>query len=314
MSQKKENNLPAIIFENTDCQLKITHWLKLIEFDNLTDTNIFSRVKRRHILFKTAEKAKKKLGIMLKLMGISSNETCIIKNYDSKDSFDIEFTELGKIGRLRIHFGDGFDFCDELTLTLDNLSRTYECFFDKTEKPPYIILYHYTKTDPTTGNSYYRFFSKYRITLMTKIGDETLHIDLTKPGNCKDRTMKLANEDKLVEYLMGYHHPIEIDIIYRKLCEITNLNPTICPSLTLESKNNNTEITTNLLRLEYGHLKKFIVTKDGYTIKVESDGTWNIHPPLNSDHKNTKQKEEIIPSKTVEKVLNFHKGIQKRQK
>ena len=84
----------------------------------------------------------------------------------------------------------------------------------------------------------------------------------------------MENEEQLQQYLLGLTFPLEINEVYKKISEISTSSVNEYPSFKIEVKREKNNKTTDAMSLNHGQLKKFIITKGGKTITIDSDGNW----------------------------------------
>lgn len=245
-------------------------------------------MKKLNIQTKKLEEIVTKFGLLLKLVGIDNAETCTLNQFDRDNfSFNCHFNNSGNDANISLRWGDMIDFGPEFIIDYQNESKNYEYWKESEEKSTRLNLQYYTIKNTENGNSCSRYLSPYSISFTLQNGEYTFSIDIDRPESIKadvfsDYTFKIKNEEQLQQYLLGLSFPFEINDVYKKICEISIDSITEYPNFNLkvvrkidEKKNK----ITDMLSLTHGQLKKFIITKDGRTIAIDSDGNWSYDSP-----------------------------------
>ena len=114
--------------------------------------------------------------------------------------------------------------------------------------------------------------------------DYELCLFVSKPNDTilgKDDVYKLNNEKELFSYLNSLVFPIDIDLVYKKICEISLGNISVYPEITLKvNKYDNIdglEEVTDEIVLCNGILEEFIITRDDKTIRIDGNDNYWIY-------------------------------------
>lgn len=105
-----------------------------------------------------------------------------------------------------------------------------------------------------------------------------LYISKSDEVKNEDWVYKLRNEKELVSYLNSLVFPVDIDLVYKKICEISlgdiNMYPEFCLKVTKYDTLENLEEVTDIIELEDGNLISFGMSKDGKNVVLYGDGSW----------------------------------------
>lgn len=326
-------DVPKVVFEDLELQVTIGQWLGILSsqqgFGN-ADFTIYTHLSAEELMKKIdipAEKFEKigtKFGLLLKMAGIDSAETCTLNQFDKDNySFNCHFNNNGNDANLSLRWGDMIDFGPELTINYQNESKTYDYWAETDEKPTRLNLQHYTIKNPENGNSCYSFLSQYRTYLSLTNGEYSFSIEIDRPESIKDDVFsdyvfRLENEEELIQYLLGLTFPLEINEVYKKICEISTSNVDEYPSFKIEAKKKLDEKNkkkTDMVSLNHGQLRRFIITKGGKTIAIDSDGNWSYNSPKlavsQSDNGNINYSLNSIPNEELLTVSNPYEQYSK---
>lgn len=316
--EKEALDVPKVVFEDLELQVTIGQWLGILSsqqgFGNSSFT-IYTHLSAEELMKKINIPAEKfeeiviKFGLLLKIAGIENTETCTLNQFDKDNfSFNCHFNNSGNDANISLRWGDMIDFGPEFTINYQNESKTYDYWAESEEKPTRLKLQHYTIKNPENENSCYRYLSPYTSYFTLTNGEYSFSIEIKRPESIKvdvfsDYVFRLENEEQLQQYLLGLTFPLEINEVYKKICEISTSSVNEYPSFKIEvkrkldEKNNK---TTDMISLNHGQLKKFIITKGGRTITIDSDGNWSYDSPKliisQSDKGNINYSLNSIPS------------------
>ena len=113
--------------------------------------------------------------------------------------------------------------------------------------------------------------------------DYELYLSVEKNDNLfikqgSDGVYRIKNEKELISYLTSLTFPVEIDLVYKKICEISlgdiNIYPEFCLKVTKYDTLKNLEEVTDIIELEDGNLISFGMSKDGKNVVLYGDGSW----------------------------------------
>ena len=97
----------------------------------------------------------------------------------------------------------------------------------------------------------------------------------------EDDVYKLNNEKELFSYLNSLVFPIDIDLVYKKICEISlgNMSQYLKFSLKVNKYDNidGLEEVVDEITLKNGMLEDFIITRDGKTIRIDGNDNYWIY-------------------------------------
>lgn len=296
-AEKELLDVPKVVFEDLELQVTIGQWLGILSsqqgfgnsgFTVYTHLSAEKLMKKVNIPAQKFEEIVTKFGLLLKLAGVDNAETCTLDQFDKDNfSFNCNFNNSGNDANISLRWGDMIDFGPEFTINYQNESKTYNYWAESEEKPTRLKLQHYTIKNPENENSCYRYLSPYETYFTLTNGEYSFSIEIKRPESIKvdifsDYVFRLENEEQLQQYLLGLTFPLEINEVYKKICEISTSSVNEYPSFKIEvkrkldEKNNK---TTDMVSLNHGQLKKFIITKGGRTITIDSDGNWSYNSP-----------------------------------
>lgn len=318
--EKKALDVPKVVFGDLELQVTIGQWLGILSsqqgFGNYGFT-IYTHLSAEELMKKVNIPAEKfeeivtKFGLLLKLAGIDNTETCTLNQFDKdKFSFNCHFNNSGNDANISLKWGNMIDFGPELTINYQNECKTYDYWSETEEKSTRLKLQHYAIKNPENENFCYRYLSPYKTYFTLTSGEYSFSIEIDRPESIKvdifsdyDYVFRLENEEQLQQYLLGLTFPLEINEVYKKICEISTSSVDEYPSFKIEAKrklNEKNNKTTDMLSLNHGQLKEFIITKDGRTIAIDSDGNWSYDSPKlivsQSDKGNINYSLNSIPS------------------
>ena len=313
--EKEALAVPKVIFEDLELQVTIGQWLGILPsqqgFGNSGFT-IYTHLSAKKLMKKVNTPAKKfeeivtKFGLLLKITGIENTETCTLNQFDKDNfSFNCHFNNSGNDANISLRWGDMIDFGPEFTINYQNESKTYDYWAESEEKPTRLKLQHYTIKNPENENSCYRYLSPYTAYFTLTNGEYSLSIEIKRPESIKvdvfsNYVFRLEDEKQLQQYLLGLTFPLEINEVYKKICEISTSSLNEYPSFKIEVKRKLNNKTTDMISLNHGQLQNFIITKGGRTITIDSYGNWSYDSPKliisQSDKGNINYSLKSIPS------------------
>lgn len=290
-------DVPKVVFEDLELQVTIGQWLGILSsqqsfgnsgFTVYTHLSAEKLMKKVNIPAQKFEEIVTKFGFLLKLAGVDNTETCTLDQFDKDNfSFNCHFNNRNNDANISLRWGDMIDFGPEFTINYQNESKTYNYYEESEEKPIRLELQHYTIKNPENENSCYRYLFPDETYFTLTNGEYNFSIEIKRPESIKvdifsEYVFRLENEEQLQQYLLGLTFPLEINEVYKKICEISTSSVNEYPSFKIEvkrkldEKNNK---TTDMVSLNHGQLKKFIITKGGRTITIDSDGNWSYDSP-----------------------------------
>ena len=298
LKDKKEIlDVPKVIFKDSELQFTIGQWLGILSSQKNWVNSHFAIYK--YLKAKKFREIEKKFGLLLKMTGIENTETCILSQFNKNNfSFNCHFNNSDNDANISLRWGDMIDFNSELIINYQNECKTYDYWTEYGENTTRLKLQDYTIKNPENENSCYRYLSTYKIYFTLTNGKYSFLIEIERPESIKadifgdyDYVFRLENEDQLQQYLLGLTFPLEIDEVYKKICEISTNSVDKYPNFKIEIKrkiDKKKDKTTDMIYLEHGQLKKFIITKNGKTIEFDESVnlSYNSHNLyVNQDHK-----------------------------
>ena len=274
---------------------KIAQWLGVIPYTYQKPMKKMTDIEHN----KTIEK----LRTLLSQAGIDLSERMILSDYDEKNnSFMCELQDSNQKIKISIRFGDGFDFCDDITMSYVDEGKECSYFkYDNRDKSQSELkLYQVTESliNKKTGNEdakYTRLISPYRCEYLVENGDYSLSLQIYRPDDANDHSdeqYRLKNEETMKDYISGLSFPTDFVEVYKKICEITETPAKIYKSFKLEIKRG--EDITDQLILIGGVLKNFIITKDEKTVTLDPEGNW------------TYKRGNVSVSGNIKETMDYH--------
>lgn len=110
---------------------------------------------------------------------------------------------------------------------------------------------------------------------------EPMYLFLKRNG---DGIYRIKNEKELINYLTSLRFPVEIDSVYKKICEISLGNISLYPEISLKvtkyDMEEGLEDVTDMIEIVDGKFSSFGMTRNGKTIILDSDGNWTYEKKL----------------------------------
>lgn len=293
---KEVIDVPDVIFEDIELQVMIGWWLGLLSlpvgYDIELRNGIFLGAKEYYVSKKQFDEITFMFGMVLKKMGIDSNETCVLSQFDKdKFMFHCHFNEMGKSAKISMEWGDMIDVVPELTIDYDNLSKTYEFYSGRKNREMRLELTHYEIMNSENGNVLWHDVSAYRSSMGVNCDEYHFLLEVDQPVGDSSDLFRLKNEKELEQYLLGLSFPVAIDEVYHKICDLALDSMYIYPSLLLKVEkeiNGETVFVTDLVATQNGQMTDFTITRDGRTISIDKFGKWTYLSPKvianESDH------------------------------
>ncbi len=277
MRNKKKRDIPTVIFDSTKTQIEIAEWLGVVDRSLYysAKNDLLSKLKRKIVAFKTSKETATNFGLVLRQMGISPTETCLIAKTRAKSwnaGYKIHFSNRDDDGSINLI---AEDFVDQTSrITFDYRGRFYSYDYDQTadmansvslsRQETESVHDEFTHKSETTSNGIELCISNDLI---------EFRLNIVKSATITKAKTPLLNTDHLESYLQRLSFPIEIDEVYAKVCEILYINPYDYYKIRLETIEDG--ITTNKIELRNGILKEFKMTKNGRRIVVNRDGSYS---------------------------------------
>ena len=254
---KKQKNIdvsqyPKVIYENKRMKDNISKWLKFLGCSSF--------------------------GIVLRDIGFKPEDTVYLYDIECSDKLNFNYS-----------LNDGIrDFSKRIYFRYGNFLELPPCVIVSDNKNE--IIYQCVRTNPEVDGiwfdissyqkelspnlSYCRNYSQWGAYFGVVNKNNKLSFSLSnfdKP--VIDGVHILNNEEELEKYLTGLVFPIQIDEVYKKICEITSANPSEYNVFCLEvSKLEKSETKTDIIDLRRGNLEKFGMTINNKTILLDNNG------------------------------------------
>lgn len=223
-------DIPTVIFKDLVLQVTIGQWLNLLSSQKCTSIpglSVYSHLKAEELLKKVVipeeklDEIAKKFGLVLKLIGINSSETCTLSQFD-KDIFlfNCHFENSNEDAEIFLSWECFPEACAELNIKYKNVNKTYLYIEEYKNHPISLELERYTITN-NNGNQYQRYLLNFKTFIHISNENYNFYIDISEPKSQRKDSIKrapfiLKNEEQLEQYLLGLSFPIAIDDVYKK--------------------------------------------------------------------------------------------------
>lgn len=325
--EEKSLDIPKVIIDDFELYSFVGDWLGLLpawvgllpSIGKLSIEEILNKAKIPESNFKEVPN---RFGIILKQIGIDSNEICHLNTLNKdKYSFNCHFENANDDAEISLVFADMVERGYELTIDYQNSKKTYDYDYllDSSTDKLGVKLRYYTLENSNNGNHYMRYLSTHASYFTLTNNDFNFDITIYTPHNMEipsEGVYTLKNEKQLEQYLLDLSFPIAIDEVYKKICELSLESPiSEYPTLSLKVEkelNNGKRITTDSLLMKDGELKNFTITRDD-TIVSTNDGnkfTFMFNIETSGFEEVT---DEELEKETIEKFKNIQKEVAKRR-
>ena len=292
--EKEALDVPKVVIEDLELKVTIGQWLGLLYsqkgfgksgFMLYTHLSAEELMKKVNIPDEKMQEIVTKFGFLLKLAGIENAETCTLDQFDKDNySFNCHFSNSDDDAKITLRWAEIIDLGMEITINYQNESKTYDYYWlESEEKQTRLELQRYTIKNPENENSCYRYLSPHNVYFLLSNGEYSFSLEIERPKNIEfdvssNNKFRLENEEQLQQYLLGLTFPLEINEVFKKVCEISTNSIEEYPIFKIEVKRKSDEKndkTTDIVFLNHGQLKKFAITKGGKTISINNDGSWS---------------------------------------
>ena len=235
------------------------------------------------------------LDLILYELGFISGEKVVIgdhHNYKHIRGYYIEcYKDKEYLFKLGFVYSDSFSRTPKLIVTYPHsiIQKTYEIDYEPVKNQPKITLYLTTSEHKySSGTKYLRNYNWEDAEYIISKGENQFVLKVDKPydlQNPKEHYYRLNNEEELVNYLSKLEFPIEIEEVYKKICEISlgeNISeyPFIHICVTKEG------MATDTLDIDEGEWHTFRKTKGDKTVVLYQNGTWEYELSSNDNLEN----------------------------
>lgn len=238
----------------------------------------------------------KKFGEVLINVGFKVSDEVVLCKYQEKD---LSFTYIvnGKNPYKKNTISLGFENADNknphiiiTTGSKNTRSRmVYELERTKNNKigNKYKIV-SYTKEDKR-GLMLSRHYDEMKAEFFIERDDYELYFSVKEPmclflKRDGEGIYRIKNEKELINYLTSLRFPVEIDLVYKKICEISLGDIGVYPEFSLKvtkyDMNEGLEEVTDVIELTDGKLSSFGMTRNGMTIILDDEGNWTYEKRL----------------------------------
>ena len=287
---EEKMNGPKVVFRDLELQVSVGQWLEIISSQisfgssgmtismPLSAKELMARIM---IPKKKLNEVSKAFGYLLGLAGIPLDETCVLSLVDSDEFiFKCYLTKAKCEYPIKLRWGCFLDSFPELTIEYPNEQRVYEYFGTCVDKQFRFHLQEHTIKSDKNDNVYNRFYSKYSCYFALKNKDYHLSLRISIPEELRvsDKDCVLRNEEALKTYFLGLEFPIDINEVYKKICELSLDSINVYPEfeLKVEKKvDGNSSVVTDMINLVNGQLQNYTITKGGKTISLDGEGNWS---------------------------------------
>lgn len=223
-------------------------------------------------------------GIVLRDIGFKPEDTVYL--YDIENKVELNFCYSLNDGicdpnkKICLRFGNMFEYPPRVIVSDTKNEMVYQCVRTNPEVDGIWFDINSYQKKISSKLSYSRSYCQWGsyfivINRNNKLTFSVSDIDRTISGSLH----RLDNEEELEKYLTSLTFPVQIDEVYKKICEITLLNPSEYGSFCLEVsklENSGTKIiSTDVVLLKDGNLEKFGMTVNNKTVFLDNKGNWS---------------------------------------
>lgn len=293
----KTSNLPTVIFENKELQVKVGQWAEMLtskKVSHIPGLSIYTHLDADELI-KSAVIPKElydmianEFGKILLKVGVQPDEICIISGHDKDNfSFNCHLKNSDKDKKISLRWGDPIDNLPEIIVQDESKEERYEYYPEYDNKPSNLLLRFQTLY--RNNNSLFRYLYGYDTMFRLSDGSKKLQLDVTRPDYITEAgydgyQYRLNNEEELQEYLLELSFPIDINEVYKIISEISLDSIKDYPEIKIVVKDEKGN-TTDEIKLHYGKLEKFTMTKNGKTVSIDNNGNWTVASPKVSINK-----------------------------
>lgn len=281
-NQEKSLDIPKIEFENLEDAVTIGQWLGLLKDLKgivTTELTMYTHLSAKEFLQKFGlpksllSEIKIAFGKILKEAGINSDEECLITSKDECD-YNCCLKKSNENVKFELSWGNMIDFGPEIKIDYKNESKRYEYYYATEKHPAEIKLRSYTKSNPKSNNYIKRYISQFRYFISLESKNTALNVTIKCPDNFDiTKSFYIDKESEFENYLFNLDFPIDINEIYKKLCEYFSIDTYPLVEINVEKKDEkNKRVITDLLTLKHGELLNLIKTKSDKKISVATNG------------------------------------------
>ncbi len=298
----KTSNVPTVIFEDKELQVKVGQWAEMLtskRISHIPGLSIYTHFDADELIRSAAiprelyDKIANEFERILLKAGIQPDETCIISDYDKDNfSFNCHLKNSDKDKKISLRWGDPIDNLPEIIVQDESKEESYEYYPEYDNKPSNLLLRFQTLY--RDNNSLFRYLYGYDTMFRLSDGSKKLQLDVTRPDYITEAgydgyQYRLNNEDVLKEYLLGLSFPVDISEVYKRISEIALDSIKDYPEIKIVATDviDEKTATTDEIKLRYGKLEKFTISKNGKTISIDKNGNWTVTSPkvsINKSH------------------------------
>ena len=199
----KNKNIPAVIFDKLKLRNAVSQWFGI----------------------KKDSEVEHKIGLLLIQLGFSSTDTVRLFNYDEKNnsfSYSVNGFKVADINdRIRLFFSQDDSRGLGILLSRDNFKVKYNCERKLNGQIDLdLITPIFYELNYSNGTYYRRTLANNTAKYLIKSSDYSLELSFAK-NNYGETVLTPLNEDKLEEYLSNLIFPLNIDFIYKNICELS---------------------------------------------------------------------------------------------
>ncbi len=238
--------IPKVIFKNKKIEDEISEWI--------TQSTI------------STHNVDKSFGLLLKICDIEPTETCTLSS--SEYGYQCYLKNAKETANILLYFGDNEDY-PKFLIRYQNVEKLYDYYPKGDNRDMHFELQRYEAQNPINGNVYTKYPLSSQQILQNGITKLLIDIKLKDNEHC------LADEENLKQYLLNLAFPIEIESVYKRICEyhLSNIN---CAVIRLEITRENK--ITDLISVVDGQWEQFTKTKNGKTVSIyKSNKEYSYH-------------------------------------
>lgn len=284
---RRVKNEPKVIFKNMELQIVIGQWLGVLPTVNFNE-HLFQNIDSGTILKNNGltksqkEKIDFLFGQILKQIGVSENEVCIVTDLKQNNFCFKVYLKNGRCLNMQIVVDENKEFLSELKV---DWGKKIETYFLSVTKLASLNLQCYELISSINGNKCLRNFSLDLASFNLENNGNNLSIVVTRPENEELQKrlaviFRLGDEKELERYLLEASFPLVIDDVIKKLRECLSSNDlSVYPRISIRifKKDKEKVFVTDLIEIKYGKVIKVKKTQGSKTVSWDINGSWSYH-------------------------------------
>ena len=249
-NRNENKNGPSVIYKNGLLKDEINKWLKYMDIESFDDVLM-------NIGFKK--------GDCVYLDGIDVN----------KIYYSVNSEKLDKNNVISLSYGEFLESSPKIVINNGNIKRTYGCGFKSSDMDRIVLnTYEYLLDNKMVCK---RCYEDNRIFYIISNNNYNLLLNI-EYDEIEEYNSSLNRELELELYFGSLIFPVDIDSMYKDICEIISIDIDKCRIFELrvnEIDKYNHKFIRDIISLVNGNLVQFGMTKNGKRIFVYDDGSYS---------------------------------------